>query len=267
MAGTVVNTSEGSKFKPGDEVYCRIEAMRPGAAREYTLAREIELAHKPKNLSWTDAAATPLSALTAWQSIFTQGILEPSAIFGDEEARGRNGKRRILITAAGGSVGGWAVQFAAAAGTGGIVATCQGSKADAVRALGATETIDYRSQTVEDWVQQDPAGREVDAIADCIGGPSMGQLWSALKQGGTFMSISGSPNDVKPENCQKSAAKSEFFVVESLGSDLAKISTLLESGSFKPLVDSVMEFEQFQEAFDKVESRKTNGKVILKVTI
>ncbi|PKS11742.1 hypothetical protein jhhlp_001730 [Lomentospora prolificans] len=267
MAGTVVQSPEGSKFKPGDEVFCRIEAMRAGGAREYTLAKEVELALKPKSLSWTDAAATPLSALTAWQNVFTQNILESSAVFGDQEARKRNSTKRILITAGGGSVGGWAVQFAAAAGAGAVVTTCQGSKADAVRALGATEIIDYTKQSIEDWVAQDRANREVDGIADCIGGPAMGQLWSVVKEGGTFTSISRPPDSVKPADSTKTLAKSEFFVVQSLGSELSQIAKLIDSGSFRPLVDSVMEFEQFQEAFDKVESRKTNGKVILKVTI
>lgn len=267
MSGTVVKSPEGSKFKPGDEVFCRIEAVRPGAAREYTLAKEIELALKPKSLDWAQAAATPLSALTAWQALFTQGTLESAAIFGDEEARKRNAQKRVLITAAGGSVGGWAVQFAAAAGAGGVVATCQGSKADAVRALGATDIIDYKTQGVHEWLAEDPANREVDLIVDCIGGPSMEHLWTAIKNGGTFLSISRPPDTAKPSDNTKALAKSAFFIVQSLGSELSEIAKLIDAGSFKPLVDSVLEFDQFQEAFDKVESRKTKGKVVLKVSI
>lgn len=267
LAGTVVTAPSGSQFKPGDEVFARIDAARPGAAREYTIARQTELALKPKSLGWVDAAATPLSALTAWQAVFVQGTLEPAAVFGDKDAQARNAQKSVLITAAGGSVGGWAVQFAAAAGAGAVVAVNGGAKTKAVRDLGATEVVDYQKQTVDAWVSGDPAARQVDLIVDCIGGPTMGHLWSAIKEGGTFLSICNHPDAVKPADTTKTLAKSEFFIVEPLGSQLGEISKLIDAGSFKPLVDSALEFEQFQEAFDKVEGRRTNGKVVLKVSI
>ena len=267
LAGTVVAAPAGSAFKSGDEVFARIDASRPGAGREYALARESELALRPRSLDWVQTAATPLSALTAWQCVFVQGTLEAAAVFGDEGARKRNGEKRVLITAAGGSVGGWAVQFAAAAGAGAVVAVNSGSKADFVRGLGATEVVDYHKVTVDAWVAEDPAAREVDLVVDCIGGPTMRNLWAALKDGGTFVSISMPPDMVKPEGYAKTPAKSAFFIVEPLGSQLGDIAKLIDAGGFKPLVDSVVEFEQFQEAFDKVESRKTSGKVIIKVSV
>lgn len=267
LAGTVVAAPEGSQFKKGDEVFARIDASRAGAGRDYALARESELALRPKSLDWVQTAATPLSALTAWQCCFVQGTLEASGVFGDEAARKRNGEKRVLITAAGGSVGGWAVQFAAAAGAGAIIAVNNGAKAPFVKGLGATEVVDYTKVTVDAWVAEDPAAREVDLVIDCIGGPTMKNLWVALKDGGSFVSISMPPDMVKPDAYAKTPAKSTFFIVEPLGSQLADIAKLIDAGNFKPLVDSVMEFEQFQEAFDKVEGRKTSGKVIIKVSI
>lgn len=267
LAGTVVTAPPGSAFSPGDEVFARIDACRPGAAREYALARESELALRPKSLSWVETAATPLSALTAWQCVFVKGTLEAQAVFGDEGAKRRNGEKRVLITAAGGSVGGWAVQFAAAAGAGAIVAINSGSKEKLVRDLGATEFVDYTKTTVDVWASEDPAKREVDLIVDCIGGPTMKNLWTALKDGGTFVSISMPPDMVKPEGYRKTPADSVFFIVDPLGSQLKDIARLIDAGEFKPLVDSTMEFEKFQEAFDKVEGRKTSGKVIIKVSI
>ncbi|SPO06336.1 related to zinc-binding oxidoreductase [Cephalotrichum gorgonifer] len=267
LAGTVVAAPEGSAFKPGDEVFARIDASRPGAGREYALARESELALRPKSLDWAQTTATPLSALTAWQIVFVQGTLEAAGVFGDKEARKRNGEKRVLITGAGGSVGGFAVQFAAAAGAGAVVAVNSGSKAEFVKSLGATEVVDYTKVTVDAWAAEDPASREVDLIADCIGGSTMKNLWAALKDGGSFISIAMPPDMVKPEGYGKTPAKSVFFIVTSLGSQLAEISKLIDAGGIKPLVDSVFEFEQFQEAFDKVESRKTAGKVIIKVSV
>ena len=242
----------GSQFKPGDEVFARIHTTRPGAGREYALARQTELALKPKTLGWIDAAATPLSALTAltaWQAVFTHGTLEPAAVFGDEDAKARNAQKRVLITAAGGGVGGWAVQFAAAAGAGAVVAVNSGAKAQLVRELGATEVVDYQKQAVDAWASEDPASREVDLIVDCIGGPTIVHLWSAIKEGGTFLSICNHPDAVKPADTTKTLAKTHWFIVEPLGSQLGEISKLIDAGSFKPLVDSVFEFEQFQQAW------------------
>lgn len=267
LAGTVVSVPDGSAFKPGDEVFARIDASRPGAAREFALARESELALRPRSLDWVHTAATPVSALTAWQCVFVQGTLEAAGVFGDEGARKRNGQKRVLITAAGGSVGGWAVQFAAAAGARTIVAVNNGAKASFVKGLGATEVVDYTKVDVDAWAADDPAGREVDLVVDCIGGPTMKNLWAALKDGGSFVSISMPPDMVKPEGYPKTPARSVFFIVEPLGSQLTDIARLIDAGGFKPLVDSVVGFERFQEAFDKVEGRKTSGKVIIKVSI
>jgi NADPH:quinone reductase-like Zn-dependent oxidoreductase len=267
VAGTVVAVSESSTFKIGDEVYARIRADLPGGAREYTIVPEESLALKPKSLSWTEAAATPLSALTAWQAVFEQAGLEAAAVFGDEAARGRNAAKRVLITAAGGSVGGWAVQFAHSAGAGAIVSVNSADKNSRVKELGATEFIDYTSTSVDAWASENPKEREVDIVVDCIGGPGLKNLWGAVKDGGVFISIGGAPDSVKPEDNTKKLAKSLFFVVEPLGSQLAEISKLIEKGAFKILIDSVVEFDQYQEAFDRVESRKANGKVIIKVSV
>lgn len=267
LAGTVVTAPSSSAFSPGDEVFARIDASRPGAAREYALARESELALRPKGLSWVETAATPLSALTAWQCVFVRGNLEAEAVIGDEGAKRRNGEKRVLITAAGGSVGGWAVQFASAAGAGAVVAVNSGSKEQFVRNLGATEVVDYTKVTVDAWAAENPVDREVDLVVDCIGGPTMKNLWHALRNGGTFVSITMPPDMVKPEGYTKTPADSVFFIVEPLGSQLADIARLIDAGGFKPLVDSVMVFEEFQQAFDKVESRRTSGKVVIKVSI
>ena len=266
LAGTVVAAPSGSQFKPGDEVFARIHATRPGAAREYALALQTELALKPKRLGWVDAAAVPLSALTAWQAVFTHGTLEPAAVFGDEDAKARNAKKRVLVTAASGGVGGFAVQFAAAAGAAAVVAVNSGAKAQLVRELGATEVVDYKKQAVDAWASEDPASRVVDLIVDCIGGPTMGHLWAAIKEGGTFISVCNHPDAVKPADTTKSLAKAHFFIVEPLGSQLGEISKLIDAGSFRPLVDSVFEFMQFQEAFDKADGN-ASGKVVLKVSV
>jgi NADPH:quinone reductase-like Zn-dependent oxidoreductase len=268
MAGVVVTAPAGSHFKSGDEVFCRIEAVRPGSGREYTLARTRELALKPKTYDWIKTAATPLSALTAFQGLFVQGTLDSAALTGDAEARARNGKARVLITAAGGGVGGWAVQFARAAGAGAIVGVCSGSKAASVRSYGATEIVDYTVESLGDWAKADST-RACDLVFDCVGGTTTVQCWSAVKDGGALLSISNMPEMVKPEENTKTLSKCAMFIVEPLGSQLTQITNLIDSGvgKFEPLIDSVVEFEEFQSAFDKVESGHAKGKVIIKIGV
>jgi NADPH:quinone reductase-like Zn-dependent oxidoreductase len=266
LAGTVILAPEDSPFKPGDEVFARINAKRPGAARDYTLARTSELALKPKSLDWIQTAATPLSALTAWQALFVHGQLDSGAVFGNNEARAKNGKLRVLITGAGGGVGSWAVQFAAAAGAGSIVAVCSGTKADTVRRLGATEIVDYTRQGIDEWAAVDLAARECDLVFDCIGGDSLAQSWAAIKNGGVFLGIVDPPDSVKPKGIDKTLAKSTWFLVEPLGSQLSEIAKLIDGTKLEPLIDSVWKLEDIEKAFEIVESKHAKGKVVVRVS-
>ncbi|KAG5984973.1 hypothetical protein E4U55_002380 [Claviceps digitariae] len=267
VAGTVVASGPNSVFRPGDEVFCRIDASRPGGLREYTVALESELALKPASVDWISAAAVPLSALTAWQALFYYGGLENEALFGDQEAKERNAAKRVLITAAGGSVGGFAVQLAAASGVHMIVGVCGTDKVEQVLGLGATVVVDYKKQKLESWVDENPEDREVDIVIDCVGGDTMTGLWRAIKDGGNFISISDSPDRMRPKGNTKRLNKSEFFIVKSLGSQLTEIAQLVGQGLIKPLVDSVFEFEDYQKAFDKLDQKSARGKIVIKVAV
>ncbi|KAK4119626.1 NAD(P)-binding protein [Parathielavia appendiculata] len=268
LAGTVVTApaSNPGGFAPGDRVYCRIHATRPGAARDYALPRASELAKIPPSLGWIEAAATPLSALTAWQALFVQGTLDARAIKGDAAARKENAKIRVLVTGAGGGVGSWAVQLAALAGAKAVVAVCGRDKGEAVRALGATEVVDYTQTSIEEWVAAGPAGREVDLVVEMIGGKTLAGSWAAVKEGGALISIHTPPEYGKPEGMTKQLSKALWFIVEPLGSNLAEIGELIEAGRVRPTVDSVWEFADFKKAFERVDSGHAKGKVIIKVS-
>ncbi|KAJ6028698.1 zinc-binding dehydrogenase domain-containing protein [Penicillium herquei] len=269
-AGVVVTAPAGSPFKPGDEVYFRNHADRRGCLSEYTLVNKSSLALKPKAQSWVEAAATPLSSLTAYQGLFEHGLLDPRAIVtqgSDAKAREANGKVRVLITAASGSVGSWAVQLAAAAGAGAIVAVSGPSKVDDVRKAGATDIIDYTRQSVAEWAAQNPSSTQCDMALDCVGGDSLAGCWTAVREGGVLLSISDSPDRVRPASvASKKLAKATWFLVQPRGSDLAEITKVVDAGMSKPRIDSAVEFEDFQKAFDKVETRHAKGKVVIKIT-
>jgi len=266
LAGTVVTAPADSSFATGDRVYCRVDAGRAGAARDYALTRVSELAKVPPSFNWIDAAATPLSALTAWQAIFVQGTLDAAGVKGDAKARAHNANIRVLVTGASGGVGSWVVQLAALAGAKGVVAVCSGDGEAAVRKLGATEVVDYRKISTEEWIAADPEARQVDLVIDMIGGKSLAGCWTAVREGGAIISINTPPDAVKPAGLEKKVEKSFFFIVEPLGSNLAEIGELIEAGKVRPVVDSVWEFADFKKAFARLESGHAKGKIVIKVS-
>ncbi|KAK9327055.1 hypothetical protein V1520DRAFT_349839 [Lipomyces starkeyi] len=252
VAGTVVTAPASSPFQPGTEVYARSNYNRTGCAREYTILLTDEMAKRPQRLSWAESAAVPMSAETAWQALFIHAGLEAKAGVG---AKGK----RVFVTAASGGVGVWMVQLAKWAGAE-VVATCGADNVEWVKSLGADEVIDYTKTDPKQWAAEE--GHKVDLVIDCIGRKSLEDAWWVVKPGGTLISIFQPPDGVKPAGVE-SNIKHLFFVMESNGEQLQKVTELIEAGTGKPALDSAFPIDQFQEAFKKLESGKTRGKVVL----
>ncbi len=157
------------RFKKGDEVYSVPDASRNGAYAEYIVVRESELALKPKSLHHIRAAAVPLAALTAWQSLFDTAQLQPG--------------QRVLIHAGSGGVGHFAVQLAKWKGAY-VFATASTKNQDLLRELGVDKPIDYTQQRFED------VARNIDIVLDTIGGETQERSWSVLKKGGVLAFVS-----------------------------------------------------------------------------
>lgn len=254
LAGTVLSSPSNSPFQPGDEIFTRTAASRQGNCREYTLARTGEMALKPRNISWEDAASVPLSAITAWQMLFEKGGVRG---LDDPSARGKT----VLVTAAAGGVGVWLVQLAKLAGMR-VVAQIGSAKNEMfVRGLGAHETVNYRSIGLREWV--DSHG-PVDIVMDLLGGKTLGECWSAVKSGGTLISIFEPPEGKRPEGLVKEV-NSLFFVMEPNGRQLAEVAKLLDEGKCRAVVDSVWTLEEYKKAFERLDSGHANGKVVIKV--
>lgn len=179
-AGIVRRAPPGSAFAPGQAVMWRSNAWMWGSARGYTAILCENLAPKPASLSWAEAGATPLSSLTAWDGVFTHSPVDAAGV-SDADARRRNGKLRVLVTGASGSVGRWAVRFAALAGAH-VVALGGRDAAAAVRADGAKEYLDYRTDDLR------TLPHKVDHIFDCTGKNPEAD-WAVLKDNGTFVSV------------------------------------------------------------------------------
>jgi len=255
VSGTVVLTPHMSKFKPGDEVFGLLAFNRNGAAAEYTLALEEELCLKPKSLSHEQAAAIPLSALTAWQALFEVGSLKSET--------------RLLVTAAAGGVGSIAVQIAKSKGAY-VIGTCSAKNTDSLRQLGVDLVLDYSDNSFATWLQNvegDLPGRGVDMVLDCIGGKSLRHCLSVVKRGGTIVSV---VEPIKNDGAEviarlKDDVKSKFFVVRPDGRMLEKIRELVERGTVKEVVDRVWELSQGKEAFEVLETGHVRGKLVLRI--
>ncbi|KAK9236430.1 hypothetical protein V1525DRAFT_407061 [Lipomyces kononenkoae] len=261
IAGTIISAPDDSPFRPGDEVYARTNYVRPGNAREYTVGVTDELAHRPKGLSWAEAAAIPVSAQTAWQALLIHaGIVGGDAKADFSAAREAWSGKRVLITAASGSVGMWVTQLASLLGAE-VVGTCSPANAALVKTFGASEVLDYRTTNLREWAER--PGKKVDVVIDCIGRKSLEDAWWTVKDGAVILSIFQPPRQVCPEGYKADGVRDIFFVMEPNGKHLQEITKLVEQGKCRPLVDSVWPLEQFQEAFKRLDTGHARGKVIL----
>jgi len=264
LAGTIISTptkqDQPPRFKPGDEVYSFSIFGWQGNAKEVSVILEHELALKPKNLSWEEAASVPLSALSAYQGLFVHGKLKSPA---SNETQSNRGKR-VLITAASGGVGTWGIQLAHLAGTE-VVGTCGSSNVEFVKSLGADTVLDYRKTNLLDWVQADKESRGFDVILDCIGGQTLEDAWKCVKKGGLLISVAQPPDTKKPADGVADGVKSIYFIVEPNGSQLAEITPLIEQGTCQAVVDSVYSLEEYEKAFERLEEGHAKGKVILRL--
>jgi NADPH:quinone reductase-like Zn-dependent oxidoreductase len=213
-----------------------------------------------KDKSILTLSSVPLSAFTAYQALFTHGGLALG--WKTVDAGQVNANKRLLITAAAGGVGVWLVQLAKAAGVKDIVGICGPNNVEFVKQLGATEVVNYRQQSLGDWLK----GKEkFDIVVDIIGGKTLEESWEAVRDGGILLSIRQPPEMCRPKNLMSKEVSNKFFIMESYGWQLDDLKDLLEDKSVQPVVDSVWKLENFRGAFAKVEEGHSRGKVIIKV--
>jgi NADPH:quinone reductase-like Zn-dependent oxidoreductase len=230
-----------TRFQKGDEVYSRPDIARNGAYAEYIVARESEVALKPKSIDHVHAAAVPLAALTAWQALFDTAELKAG--------------QKLLIHAAAGGVGHFAVQLAKWKGAH-VIGTASGKKHDLLRELGADETIDYTTQRFEDVV------REVDVVLDTIAGDTQERSWEVLRKGGILVSILKRPS---PEKAATHEARGGYVFVQPNAAELAEIATLIDSGKLRPVVETVLRLPEARRAQELNQAGHTRGKIVLRV--
>jgi NADPH:quinone reductase-like Zn-dependent oxidoreductase len=226
----------------GAEVYALTAFDRDGAEAEYTLAEQGELAPKPRSLDYVQAAAVPLSALTAWQAFF--------------EYAGLAAGQTVLIHGAAGGVGVFAVQLARWAGAY-IIGTASARNRDFLRDLGVNKTIDYTTTRFEDVVH------DVDFVLDTVGGETLERSWQVIKPGGTLVSV------VSPrpsfEEAQAHGVRLVWFIVKPNRDQLIQIGALIDEGKIRPIIDTVFPLSQARQEYEQASKRHTRGKIVLRV--
>ncbi len=244
ISGVVVEAGADTEFKPGDEVFGMVNFPGHGKTyAEYVAAPASHLALKPSNVSFEEAAATTLAALTAYQGLIHQAKVN----HGD----------RILVHAAAGGVGHFIVQMAKHLGLY-VIGTSSAANKDFVMGLGADKHIDYKAQRFEDVVHH------ADLVFDTIGGDNITRSVKVVKKGGTLISIpTGVPGDVT-ELAGNSGVNAFFFLVQSSGEDMKVLADWLAQGIIKPEV-TVYDFSQMAEAHQQQETGKTKGKIVLRL--
>ncbi|WP_342332478.1 NADP-dependent oxidoreductase [Pedobacter sp. FW305-3-2-15-E-R2A2] len=238
----IVKESKSDLFKVGDEVFGMVNFPGHGKAyAEYVAVPARHLSLKPANITHQEAAGVPLAALTAWQAIVKAGVKK-----GD----------RVLIHAAAGGVGHFAVQMAKHLGAY-VVGTSSEKNKDFVLSMGADEHIDYTANPFETQV------KNIDFVLDTMGGDYIDRSLEIMNSGGTLISIPSALNTGVEEKSKAKGVNGYATFVQSSGEDMKTIAGLLEKGSLKSHISESYTFDQMAAAHHQIESGRTVGKIVV----
>lgn len=266
VAGVVVKVGPHVRqFKPGDEVYARVDDFRIGTFAEFVPVKETSLAFKPANLTMEEAASIPLVGLTAWQALIEKADLKKG--------------QKVFIQAGSGGVGTFAIQLARHLGAT-VATTTSSSNTALVQGLGADIVVDYRTQDFEE------ALHDYDVVLNSQDGPTLVKSLRVLKAGGQLISISGPPDSAFGKEIAapgfvrlvmrllsasvRRKARSRgigytFLFMKANGAQLQEITRLIEGGAIRPVVDKVFPLASTNEALAYIAAGRAKGKVVIKI--
>ncbi|WP_084126021.1 NAD(P)-dependent alcohol dehydrogenase [Demequina sp. NBRC 110054] len=250
VAGVVDAVGPGvTEFAVGDEVYGEISF---GGCAEYCVADAGRIAPKPASLSFAEAAALPMGALTSLQGLEAMGIRPGS---------------RVLVIGASGGVGHLGVQIAKALGAARVVAVCSGRNADWVRELGADRVIDYTVEEVAD------CGEQFDVVLDLVTTSSLRDLAAVIAPDGAYAPMGGIGGGklLGPAEAMFKATFAAPFVRRKVvrhtaipnSADLVRVAAWVEAGLVKPRIDRVFPLEEHVAALEMLEGGHVAGKIVV----
>ena len=237
-------------IQQGDEVF----GVRTGAFGEY-VSVQTAIARTPESMSFEEAAAVPVAALTALQALRDQGHLQPG--------------QRVLVNGGSGGVGSFAVQLAKALGAGHVTAVCSTRNLERARSLGADRVVDY---TREDYSS---LGEHYDLIVDVAGSRSWRENRRVLEQGGTLV-LTGAPQGNRLTGPMGRLARLwlasrlgkrrlVFFICKPNRADLAVLRELIEDGKVRPVVDRVYPLAEIADALETMGEGHIQGKLVVRI--
>jgi len=266
VAGVVVGVGPKVRgFKSGDEVYARPNQDRIGTFAEFIAMNEADVALKPKNLTMEESASIPLVGLTAWQVLIERAELKKG--------------QKVLIHAGSGGVGTFAIQLAKHIGAT-VATTTSAANVDLVRSLGADIVIDYKKQDFAKVLNG------YDVVLNSLGKDTLEKSLKVLKPGGKLISISGPPDTAFAKEsglnwffqqvmrllsygirrkAKRHGISYSFVFMRANGEQLSKITSLIESGVVRQVVDRIFPFLATNEAMDYLATGRAKGKVVVTV--
>lgn len=238
MAGQVEAVGQSvTRFQPGDEVF----GSRLGGFAEYACVPETHVVAKPPGLSYEEAAAVPIAAITALQGLRDRGQIQPD--------------QQVLIYGASGGVGTFAVQLARHFGAE-VTAVCSTGNVDMVREIGAHHVVDY---TVKDFTDSE---QRYDLIFDVVGKRSFADCVRVLTPDGVFVAMNPSPGGFirSKVTTQRMVLMGMAKITEA---DLQFLKELLEAGHLVPVIDRSYPFAELPDALRYLETERARGKVVV----
>lgn len=264
VAGVVTQVGSGVRdFKVGDEVYSRPRDLRIGTFADFIAIDQDDVALKPASLTLHEAAAVPLVALAAWQTLVELAQVKPG--------------QKVLVHAGAGGLGSTVVQLAKHLGAY-VATTAHTDDVDRARELGADEVVDFTNTDFANVISG------YDVVLDSLGGPNLMKSLTVLKPGGLAISVVGPPDAAfakqlgKPvlrpvmavmsrkvrRQARRLGVRYSFFFMRASGAQLRELAALYDAGHLRPVLDErTFAFDQTVEALAYVEQGKARGKVVI----
>src|SRR6266513_1143486 len=242
IAGVVEKAgSEVTKFKAGDPVFAYASLKSGGGYAEYALTTEREAAPKTKVLTYVEAAAVPVVALTAWQALIDTAKLSAG--------------QTVLIHGGSGGVGTFAIQIAKARGAR-VIATASTANQDLLKQLGADIAIDYTKTKFED------IAKDVDVVLDSVGKDTLARSYGVMRKDGFIVSLVARPDQAE---LAKRGLRRASLSADPNSNELAEIGNLFDQKKIKVIVSQVFPLSDATNAHEQVATGHTRGKIVLKV--
>lgn len=242
IAGVVESAgSKITKFRMGDPVYAYISLKNSGGYAEYAVATEGEASPKPKSLTYVEAAAVPVVALTAWQALIDTAKLSKG--------------QTVLIHGGSGGVGSFAIQIAKERGAK-VIATASTPNQDLLKQLGVDVAIDYTKTKFED------IAKDVDVVLDSIGKDTLARSYGVVKKGGFIVTL---VTRVDQAELDKHGIRGASLSVKPDSNELGEIGKLIDENKIKVVVSQTFPLADAAKAQEQVATGHTRGKIVLKI--